>query len=152
MEFELELATLASRTLVSAIVGDSVNETTWLSSLKASWSFTDFTAGLDIGATLVGVAHSAYADSEIEAWVEQTESWETDNLIGQEIAKRKIRRVGQFTTNGLLNDGKPIRTKCGWMLETGQTIRIWAYNKGLQPYATTSPVVGVSGHANLWPR
>ncbi len=152
VELEFELATLASRTLVSAIFPDSVNETTWVSSLIASWSFTDFTAGLDIGPTLVGVAHSDYADSEIEAWVEQSESWEVDDLVAREIGSRKIKRVGQFSTNDVLNDGKPIRTKLNWYLNTGQTLRVWAYNKGLNPYATTSPVVGVSGHVNLWPR
>jgi len=109
------------------------------------------------GPIVVGVAHSDYSDSEVEAWFENTGSWEQGDKIQQEVARRKIRLVGVFDTPEsashvlVLNDGKPIRTKCGWMLTTGQTLKVWAYNAGTSALSNTVPIVEQSGHANLWP-
>ncbi len=156
----LALTTLAATTLVSAVFDETVSEKAWLSSIKASWTLSNFTPGANIGPILVGIAHSDYTDAEIEAWVEQSSSWNEADLVGQEVVKRKIRMVGMFGTAGAsdapawmaLANGKPIRTKCGWMLNTGQTLRQWAYNTGSQAVATTVPIVKTEGHANLWPR
>ncbi len=152
------LGTLAATTLLGDDISDAVTERAWLSSVVATWSMDQFTQGAGDGPILVGIAHSDYTDSEIEEWVEQTSSWEEADLVAQEVAKRKIRRVGTFGATGaqlsgvVLNDGKPIRTKCGWMLSSGQIIRLWAYNQGSSALATTSPAVVTAGHANLWPR
>ncbi len=154
----LALTTLAATTLVGAVFDETVSEKAWLSSIRASWSLSNLTPGPNIGPILVGIAHSDYTDAEIEAWVEQAASWNEADLVGQEVAKRKIRMVGQFGGKGdvndidVLNDGKPIHTKCGWMLNTGQTLRQWAYNTGSQAVATTVPIVKAEGYANLWPR
>ncbi len=158
IENRFTLGTLAPTTLLGDDISDSVVERAWLSSVKATWSMDQFTEGAGDGPILVGIAHSDYTDAEIEAWVEQTSSWEEADLVAQEVAKRKIRRVGTFGQTGpalsgmVLNGGKPITTKCGWMLASGQSIRIWAYNSGSSALATTSPAVVTSGHANLWPR
>ncbi len=106
---------------------------------------------------MVGVAHPDYTSAEIEEWIENLGSWEEANMVQQEIGRRRIRRVGVFedpddpTSAVVLNDGKPIRTKCGWMLTTGQGLRMWAYNMGLVALATTDPNVHIEGHCNLWP-
>ncbi len=159
IDFELALGTLAPKDLISAPVGDSVTEEIWLSSVKATWTMDEFTEALNQGPIMVGVAHSDYANAEIEEWVENLASWERHDLVGQEVAKRKIRKVGVYswvdsTATGqvALNQGKPIRTKCGWMLGSGQTVRIWAYNMGSVALATTDPNIQCQGHANLWPR
>jgi len=154
----ITVGTLAAQTLVSVINSDVVTERAWLSSVMVRWSLENVTAGSNIGPLLVGVAHSDYTDAEIEAWVENSLSWKESDLVGQEVARRKIRRVGVFETPQavedavVLNDGKPIRTKCGWYLATGQSVRWWAYNMGQAAYATSSPNVAMEGHANLWPR
>ncbi len=159
IDHKLALTTLAAVTAAGSVLGDSVTESAYLTSLKARWSLGEFTAGAGIGPILVGVAHSDYSISEIEAWIENTGSWEVgDKVQSREIGKRFIRRVGVFQTplgdtqDMVLNDGKPIHTKCGWGLATGQTLRIWAYNMGSAAIATTVPNVRVQGHANLWPR
>ncbi len=155
IEEDFALSTLAANTLLSDVVGDVVTEKAWLSSVRAVWSLKNKTIGQ--GPILVGVAHSDYTDAEIEQWVEQLTSWDQGDQISQEIAKRKIRRIGTFGEAGdslsvdVLNEGRPITTKCGWMLITGQTVRLWAYNSGNAALSTTSPTVTVSGHANLWP-
>ncbi len=159
IDFNFSLVTLAGNTLVSGVVGGSVTEKAWLSSAVIRWSLDDVTPAVDTGPLLVGVAHSDYTDAEIEAWVENTGSWSEGDMVSQEIARRKIRMVGVFQTApgaasvgiAVLNDGKPIRTKCGWMLESGDTLRVWAYNQGSAAYATTEPNVHVQGHANFWP-
>ncbi len=152
------LGTLAANTLIGDDVDDVLTEKAYLSSVKATWTLSAGTAGPTVGPVLVGVAHSDYSDAEIEAWIENVSGWEEFNEVQQEIAKRKIRRVGILkvpetaSLQAELNDGKPITTKCGWMLGTGQTVRIWAYNMGVGAFATTDPVVHTQGHANLWPR
>ncbi len=155
---DLALGTLAPTTLISEVIGDTLNEKAWLSSVKAVWSLSNFTPAVADGPILVGIAHSDYSSAEIEAWIENANSWEEADKIGQEIARRKIREVGSFRSVDLsssetitLNEGKPIHTKCGWQLASGQTVTIWAYNEGSSALGTTDPVVQTSGHANLWP-
>ncbi len=149
---------LAARTLVGTVLVETVNERTWLSSVKAAWSIESITAVEGAGPMMCGLAHSDYSDAEIEEFLENTGSWNEGDLVNQEIAKRKIRRVGVFDTPQavedavVLNDGRPITTKCGWILLQGQTIRLWVYNMGQSAFATTDPELLVQGHANLWPR
>jgi len=154
----ISLTTLGAKTLVSQVVDDTVVEKAWLSSVRATWSMDQVTQAAGDGPVLVGIAHSDYTDPEIEAWIENTGSWEEGDQTSQEVARRKIRRVGMIggaaagvNTALALNDGKPITTKCGWMLATGQTVRLWAYNTGTSAFAGTVPLVQVEGHANLWP-
>ncbi len=154
----LSMATLASKTLVLAIFDETVNERTLISSLVATWSLRNFTPIANAGPILVGVSHSDYTAAEIEAFIEATGSWNEGNMTQQEIAKRKIRRVGVFDTpdaaedTAVLNDGKPIKTRLNWILLQGQSLNQWSYNLGSAAFATSTPVVDMSGHANLWPR
>jgi len=159
IEHSLALSTLAAKTVISSDNSESLVEKAWLSSLVARWSLSNFTANAGDGPILVGVAHSDYSSTEIEEWIENVQDWAEEDQIGAERGKRKIKQVGMFdippnTTPSsamVLNDGKPIRTKCGWQLRTGQTVKFWAYNKGTSALASTSPLVGIDGHANLWP-
>ncbi len=155
IEIDLALGTLAADTAVTEAVGDTVTEQAWLSSVKCVYALQDFTATTGDGPIVVGVAHSDYTQAEIEEWIENSSSWERYDLIAQEVAKRKIRRIGTFQqlaaaeNTEVLNDGRPITTKCGWMLGTGQTVQFWAYNVGLA--LQTGSQVQIRGHANLWP-
>ncbi len=155
----LGLSTLGAKTLISTPFDETVNERTLVSSVVASYSLAEFTPGNNDGPILVGLAHSDYTDAEIQAVIDQTLSWNEGDKVGQEVAKRLVRRIGQFpgpasvsTEAVVLNDGKPIKTKLNWILLQGQTLRLWAYNLGTSALATTSPIVTAQGHANLWPR
>jgi len=155
---DLDLGTLAAQTPVSALFDETVQERTLVSSIDVLWSMTDWTITTDAGPIIVGVAHSDYTDAEIEAYIENTGSWdEGDKVQSREIAKRLIRHVGVFDvaiTNEIstLNDGKPIKTKLNWILTQGQTLRVWAYNQGQAAVATTTANVHLQGVAHLWPR
>ncbi len=154
----LVATTLAARTVVSSDNSDVVTERAYVSSVLLRWALEQVTAVAGAGPMMVGIAHSDYSDAEIEEWVENNAGWEEANLIGQEVARRKIRKVGIFETPQAaadavtLNDGKPIRTKCGWILTTGQTLSIWAYNMGQVAYGTTAPEIFAEGHANIFPK
>ncbi len=156
----LSLGTLAGKTVVGDDFDEVVNERTFVSSIDAVWAIAEYTAAAADGPILVGIAHSDYTDAEIEAWIESSQSWNEGDMVAQEVAKRKIRRVGMFrapvgATAGdiqVLNEGKPIHTKCNWILNQGQTLKQWAYNVGTSALATTVPIVSAQGHANLWPR
>lgn len=153
----MTLGTLAGRTLVSQVMDETVNERTWISSLIASWSITEFTPGTDIGPIMVGVAHGDYSAAEIEEFIENTQSWNEGDLIAQEVAKRKIRVIGIFrgpdlaTGNMLLNEGKSVRTKLGFVLNQGETLDTWAFNLGTVAIGTIDPQIMIQGHVNLWP-
>lgn len=153
----LDVGFLAGQDLISEILSDAVVEKAWLSSIRATWTLNQVTPVANDGTIVVGVAHSDYTDAEIEEWVEIANGWDQGDLITRERMRRKIRMVGTFTTPGsaaltmVLNDGKPIRTKCGWQLLTGQTLRLWAWNAGQSAMETTEPDVQIVGHANLWP-
>ncbi len=155
---KLALTALAAKVVVGSSIADTLTNKVWLSSVKATWTLNNVTEIADAGPIVVGVAHSDYSDAEIEAWIENTSSWETKDKVGQEVARRKIRRVGVFRTpnialgDSVLNEGRLVNTKCGWMLEIGQTLKVWAYNSGGANVATTVPALRVEGHANLWPK
>ena len=159
LQIQLALGSLAAADLVKQDAGDTLTEKHWLSSVKQSYTLSNFTPVVNDGPVGVGIAHSDYSDTEIEEWYEQSQSWSTADLIAQERGKRKIRFVGYFevaasadpSENMVLNDGKPIHTKCGWMLDSGQTISLWAFNEGSSSL-TTGAVVNTKGHANLWAR
>ncbi len=161
VEESLGLGTLASLTLVGAQFDEAVTERTLISSLVAAYSMAEFTESTGDGPIIVGIAHSDYTDAEIEAWLESVASWSEADKVGQEIGNRLCRTIGTFPSApqvgqpsavAVLNDGKPIKTKLNWILDTGQTLRLWAYNTGSSPLAGTAPVIKCVGHANLWPK
>ncbi len=158
---ELSIGTLAALTLISTPFDNTVIERTLVSSLVASWAIQEWTPAANDGPLMVGIAHSDYTSAEIEEWIEATTSWSEADKIAQEVNSRKIRAVGTFVSPGAvgdgagaakLNDGKVIKQKLNWILNTGQTLRVWAYNSGSSAFGTTIPLVQVQGHANLWPR
>ncbi len=158
VEEELLLSTLAGKTVLGENFDNDVTESTWISSLVATWALSNLTEAFSQGPIVVGIAHDDYTDAEIEEWLEVTGTWNVGNLVSQEISSRKIRQVGVFRTpnialgKAILNDGNPIHTKCGWLLNSNQSLKFWAYNSGSNALATTSAELTVTGHANLWPR
>ncbi len=152
----LNLTTLAALTVVTDANDDAVKEMAWCSSIVCRWSLQNLTPGSGDGPILAGFCHSDYTDAEIEAFIEQDTSWDSGDMVSREIGKRKIRLVGVFDTPRdalsaiVLNDGKPIRSKVGWMLNTDKTIKWFAYNLGSSALATTVPALDIYGHANLW--
>ncbi len=133
-------------------LGDSVSEKTWVSSVKAVYGLQDFTVGE--GPVVLVVAHSDYSDTEVAEAIEADTAWDTGNLVAREQATRKVRVIGTFTLTDqgeeVLNDGRNITTKLGWMLETGQTIQYGIFAAG--GAVTTGAAITCTGYANGWAR
>jgi len=152
IELDMDLGTLGPRTAIAENAGDLVTESMLVSSIEAIYSLTGLTIGDNRGPILFGVAHNDYATSEIEEFIEDVTGWDIGDLVAQEKANRKIRRIGIFPFNAPLNDGKPIKTKLNWLLATGDTVKFWAYNLGTLALQTTDPNINIQGKANLWLR
>ncbi len=157
IDLDMLLGTLGAESLIGQNVPDSVIEQAFCTSVKVRCSMKNYTTSATRGPILIGVCHSDYTNAEIEEWVENLGSWDAGDLRSQEIAKRKIRQIGVFESpetaalSAVLNDGRLMTIRCKWMLQTGQTIKFWAYNNGSAALATTDPTVHFDGHANLWP-
>ncbi len=142
----------------SQIFGEVVNERTLISSIVATYGLSAVTPVIGVGPMIIGVSHSDYTAAEIEQYLENVNSWNEGNLSAQEIAGRKIRRIGAFDSADnqedtiVFNDGKPIKTKLNWILLQGQSLNSWCYNGGPVSFITTTPTLIINGHANLWPQ
>ncbi len=148
----LPLGTLANADVVGDVFNDTLDQEAYAISQEAIWTIRELTD--DEGPIIVGVAHGDYTDAEIEEYLENAGSWTRGDMLAQEIAKRKIRSVGSFAATGtgdqVLNDGKPIKTRLGFMLQEGQTIKVWAWNKS-GAALTTGAQVFLEGHVWLRP-
>ncbi len=153
---ELDVSVLASKTGKLNALGDTVVSRTYLTSIQVVWTQNDWIPTDDAGPLLIGVSHSDYTLAEVEEWIEQTQSWDLGDKIAQERARRSIRRIGIFASGldkhaEVLNDGRPMRTKCGFMLLPGQGANLWVYNMGGQSTGDGCTIQGY-GTAHLWPK
>ncbi len=147
----INLSTQGDGVFIGTDVGDTVSEKMWISSIEMTWAVDAATAGE--GPIIVYVAHSDYTDAEIDAYIELIANWDTGDLVAREQMRRFVRQIGVFPlieSNEVLNDGRPVRTKCGWMLETGQTLQFGAYTQG--GALTGSTKLHGLGKANAWLR
>lgn len=151
----LDLGTLGADALVVDTFDEVVEESSLLSSIVATWSLDGIVAGQ--GPILFGVAHSDYTAAEIEEVLENTGAWKQGDKISQEKAKRLVRIIGTFvgtqgtgTNDAKWNDGRPVKTKLNWRLQTGQTLDMWAYNISQAALTTAAPKMRAVGHVNLW--
>ncbi len=152
----LDLGTLAADTLVSDTWDESVLETSIITSIEATWTLNQLTGPQ--GPILFGVAHSDYTDAEIEQVLENAGSWDQGNKVQQEVAKRLVRVIGSFASTEQasapqdvnFNDGKPVKTKLNWKLQTGDTLKMWAYNISAASLASTAPIMRANGFAHLF--
>ncbi len=156
LNIDVGAGTLANKTGVSGTTQSTVTDTTRVSSIKATYTLSDFTPGNNIGPILVAVAHPDYSDAEIEEFIESTTSWDVNDMIAAEQRGRRVRIIGVFnvpetsTHSSRLNDGKPVRTKLNWVLGEGDGLKFFVYNTGNASVATTIPNINIFGNANLW--
>ncbi len=153
---ELSLGALVASTAVATTFDNTVSETTWVSSVDAVYTLTNWTPTAGAGPILILLAHSDYTVAEIEEWLENTGAWSEGDLIPQEQSRRMIRQVGVFrnpaTTGEVsrLADGRMVHTKINMRLLSGQTLQLVCYNLGAAN-AGSGGVVDCVGKAHLWP-
>lgn len=131
---------------------DTTNDKFWVSSCKATYAMRDFTVGE--GPVNLYIAHSDYTTGEVEEAIEAISSWDQGDLIAREQANRKIRHVGVFALNDqgeeVLNDGRPLTTRLGFLLENGDTLAYHLHATG--GAVTSGSLISAMGHVNAWRR
>lgn len=145
----IALLTLADVTLLAGSITNVSDEAYRVFSVKATYALRDFTQGE--GPLEVGIAHGDYTDAEIEEWREATAAISRGDEIAREQMNRKCRHVGTFGLDSggdasVLNDGRPIKTRLNWVIATGDTVKVWIYNRSGGPLTSGSEVV-VAGSA-----
>jgi len=156
---EQAFGALGPKVLAGQDFPEVVVEKTWCSSIDVAWTLSNVTPVADAGPILVGVAHNDYTNAEVEEFLENVNSWDRSDLVqSREIGKRFVRQIGIFempdsvTDSVRLNDGRKIHTKIGWMLQSGQTLKMFSYNLGAVGMSGASaPNVAGRGVAHLWP-
>ncbi len=152
---ELVITSLATKDVVGAAPDETVGQRTRISSVVVGAALNDYTVVAGAGPIVVGVAHSDYTDAEIEEYLETTGQWDEGDLVAQEHGRRKVRILGEFSgaeVAEVLWNGAKRKFKLNWILNTGDGLRLWAYNSGDQSVSGTgTPSVVLNGHANLWP-
>ncbi len=148
---QIALGALGASQMIRTNLPNNVDRPVWVISIDVIVTANGLTQGAQKGPVTIGVLHGDYSSAEVEEWYEEAASWITANKIGQERARRKIRTIGTFEiddTDAIMNDGKPMRVKCGFALAAGETIGFWAYNTG-DVVLTTGGTVNINGKAFL---
>ncbi len=152
---EVAITSLASKDVVGAAPDETVAQRTRCTSIVVGCALNDYTVVAGAGPIVVGIAHSDYTDAEVEEYLETTGQWDEGDLVAQEHAKRKVRILGEFSgaeVAEVLWNGAKRKFKLNWILNSGDGLRLWAYNSGDQPVSGTgSPAFVLNGHANLFP-
>ncbi len=124
------IGALATNVVGKSDLNSVVDNDYWFMSHRGPWSMEQHTPGE--GPIVVGLAHGDYDAAEIEECLEAQASWDMGDRIANERRRRKVRTVGVFpgiAAIEVLNDGRPIRTKLGWMTQIGETLALWFWNK-----------------------
>ncbi len=139
------LGALAALDVVSGAITSAPTERIRVVSAHLSFSLADLTA-TDDGCE-IGLAHGDYTAAEIEECLESQASIDAGDKIANEQANRLVRSIGTFSDtdtaggSGDLNDGVPIKTKLNWVLQTGETLNIWARNGSGTVYTTGGKIL-----------
>ncbi len=139
------LGALTSQNAVATTFDSTVDDSTYLLSIEATYSISAHTAGE--GPIVCGVAHNDYSAAEIVEWYIANGAWDRADKVAQEHNRRKIRQVGIFpgvSAIETLNDGIPVKTKLGFIVEDGQTLSLWALNEDAATL-TTGTVLEAQG-------
>ncbi len=154
LEINQTLGTLAAAVGVLEAT-DTVSDRSYLLSVEATYALEGLTQAE--GPIKLYWAHSDYTLAEVEAYIESTTAWSDADEISKEISRRKIRQVGVFSMPAVtgavpaLNNGLPLKTKIGFVINEGQGLNLVAYNDG-GSQLTTGAVVRVDGHCWIKPQ
>ncbi len=153
MSESIAVGALASNTLDAADFTNVLDQEVWAISCDVNVSAHGFTANQ--GPVLFGLAHGDYTAAEIEEWLEANASWVSSDKIANEKARRKCRIIGRLEqpyagAERTFNDGKKLRVKLGFKVQSGETLKIWVYNdSGAQ--LTAGGIIEIKGPIYLKP-
>jgi len=140
---QLTLSTLASATALTGTMWGAADGAYRVMSVSRTWALRALTAGE--GPIHVGYAHGDYTVTEIKEFIENSAAISVGDKIAQEKANRLIRVIGSFnglSTNEVLNDGKPMKTRLNWFIPIGTVLNQFAYNDSGATLTTGAVVDG----------
>ncbi len=143
----ITLSTLGSQIVIFGALTGTSDAQYRLVTADMIWALTGFTSGE--GPITVGYCHNDYSVTEVKEAIEIASSISPGDKIAQEKANRWVRTIGTFEAdaNGVLNDGKPIKTRLNWAVQIGSAVNAFAYNESANAL-TTGAIVNLQG--NLW--
>ncbi len=128
---QVALATLADEIIVKVnLFPNNSTMQTYCISVDSNIAVRDNTAGE--GPIEVGYAHGDYDVTEIKEATEAGASFDPGNKVSQEHNRRLVRMAGQLpmqAVDEVLNDGRPKRTKLGFMVSQGFNLAFYVKNK-----------------------
>ncbi len=123
------LSTLADNTVTTQNLISGFTTAFWVVSTDLTWSRLGGTSGevpLD-----TGITHGSYTVAQVLEALDASPDG-PDDLIAIEQGRRKIRAAGTFglaSTDEVMNDGKPIRTKCNFAVGIGSDLDAYLVNR-----------------------
>ncbi len=141
----LALGNLGSDLAVKASIHTVLGRDFYAISSDIVFTMFDHTAGQ--GPITVAIGHSDYSVAEALEWFQSEDAVGGGDLIAQEQKRRKMRDVGDFpgaAESNTLNDGQPVRTKLGFVIQEGSALSLMAINRDDGTLATGT-FVAVSG-------
>ncbi len=143
IDHQLALLTLGDETVIANAVTTLGVTKIWAISADLTWSMSLHTPGE--GPIQVGLAQGDLTTTEIAESIQASPVSKSD-IIAIERARRPVRRTGVFSGAAAaesLNDGRKIRTKLRFTVDTGLEVSMWAMNKGTA--LTTGTLISVQG-------
>ncbi len=147
----IALSTLVANTGILGAT-DTVSERAFLLSTEMVFAVREQTVGQ--GPLRLYWAHSDYSLAEIEEFIELQTGWKEADQVGQEVARRKIRLIGEFegaTADEVLNEGRIIKTPIKFIVNTGQGLNLVVYNDSGGTLAGGA-IVEFKGHCWIKPQ
>ncbi len=144
----LTVGNLTTKDVIANDFDANVDRDTFMVSADLAWGIEGATAGE--GPMVVGLAHNDYTAAEIEEAIEASASWDQGDRVANERRRRLVRIAGTFpltVADEVLNDGRVLKTRLGFRVEIGQTLKVWAYNPTTGTIAT-GIVVNITGGIN----
>ncbi len=130
----LGLSTLGGGSSIRGqLTADTATERYWANSVHLTASIADATAGE--GPIDLWVCHSDLSTSEFDAFIANSTSFAAGNISSKEIQSRGkwAKHLGTIeldAASNVLEDGRLMKVKLGFMIETSQTIFLHAINQG----------------------
>ncbi len=143
------LTTLADATVIVASSLAASDRSYRCLSMNTLWGWRGATVGE--GPIVVGYCHADYTVTEVKEALEAEGTMVTNNKVAAEQANRLVRIVGQLpfdSEDGVLNDGKPIRTRLNWAIPLGGNVNIFSWNRS-GATLTTGAVTTATGDARI---
>ncbi len=140
----LALGALVDNVVIAAD-SDAFTNRFFLISADLEWAMRDHTGGE--GPLKVGIAHGDYTVTEIQENLALTGMEDDGDKIAQEQGRRLVRSSGQFSglsSDEALNDGMAIRTTAKFVIQDGQTVKFYTWNRS-GATLTTGTAISITG-------